>query len=280
MVDDWLDQGRLIAPFGAADPTGAAFYLCRPMGLAPTAAARPFTGWAIGIFAVALALRLAHLWQLRASPFLEVTLGDSATYDAWARSLAAGNWLGDEVFFQAPLYPYFLGALYATLGDGQLLVRGVQCVLSALGCALVAQAGALLFSRGAGIAAGLLLATYAPSIFLDALLQKSVLDLLFVALALSTGVPHLKVETHFLHSLRGDVPFRQAVEHVDERLGGSNAIELMIDTKTPGGVYEPLCDWIREWYETGLAAYVSLSEHRPEFIENLDRPELCAKGGP
>ncbi|MEN8161573.1 MAG: tetratricopeptide repeat protein [Myxococcota bacterium] len=147
-------------------------------------APRPFTRWAVGIFVLALAVRLAHLWQLRASPFLEVMLGDSATYDAWARTLAAGNWLGDEVFFQAPLYPYFLGTLYATLGDAQLLVRGVQCVLSALACALVAQAGALLFSRGAGIAAGLLLATYAPSIFLDALLQKSVLDLAFVALTL------------------------------------------------------------------------------------------------
>ncbi len=145
---------------------------------------RSFTGWAVGIFLVALALRLVHLWQLRASPFLEVMLGDSATYDAWARTLAAGDWMGDEVFFQAPLYPYFLGTLYATVGDAPLLVRGVQCALSALACALVAQAGALLFSRGAGIAAGLVLASYAPSIFLDALLQKSFLDLLFVSLAL------------------------------------------------------------------------------------------------
>jgi tetratricopeptide (TPR) repeat protein len=145
---------------------------------------RSFTGWAIAIFAGALALRLVHLWQLRNSPFLEVILGDSATYDAWARTIAAGNWMGDEVFFQAPLYPYFLATLYATLGDGQLLVRGVQCVFSALACALVASAGARLFSRGAGIAAGVLLATYAPSIFLDALLQKSVFDLLFVACVL------------------------------------------------------------------------------------------------
>jgi tetratricopeptide (TPR) repeat protein len=150
----------------------------------PDGVPRPFARWAVGIFLVALTLRLVHLWQLRTSPFLEVVLGDSATYDAWARTIAAGNWMGDEVFFQAPLYPYFLGTLYATLGDGQLLVRGVQCGLSALACALVASAGALLFSRGAGIAAGLLLATYAPSIFLDALLQKSVLDLLFVACAL------------------------------------------------------------------------------------------------
>jgi tetratricopeptide (TPR) repeat protein len=146
--------------------------------------AKGFGRWALAVFAVALALRWLHLAALRSSPFLDVRLGDAATYDKWARTLAAGDWIGSEVFFQAPLYPYFLGVVYATLGDGPLLVRGVQCVLSALGCALVASAAASLFSRGAGIAAGLLLATYAPSIFLDALLQKSVLDFFLLGVAI------------------------------------------------------------------------------------------------
>ena len=45
IVDDWLDRGRLIAPFGAADPTGAAYYLCKPSGLPLTAAARRAERW-------------------------------------------------------------------------------------------------------------------------------------------------------------------------------------------------------------------------------------------
>ena len=45
VVDDWLDKGRLIAPFGAADPTGAAYYLCKPTDLTPTAAARHAERW-------------------------------------------------------------------------------------------------------------------------------------------------------------------------------------------------------------------------------------------
>lgn len=44
-VDDWLDRGRLIAPFGAADPTGAAYYLCKPAGLPISAAARRLERW-------------------------------------------------------------------------------------------------------------------------------------------------------------------------------------------------------------------------------------------
>ncbi len=45
VVDDWLESGRLIAPFGAADPTGAAYYLCKASELPLTAAARHVERW-------------------------------------------------------------------------------------------------------------------------------------------------------------------------------------------------------------------------------------------
>ena len=45
VVDDWLHKGRLIAPFGAAGPTGAAYYLCKPAELPLTAAARRVERW-------------------------------------------------------------------------------------------------------------------------------------------------------------------------------------------------------------------------------------------
>jgi DNA-binding transcriptional LysR family regulator len=45
MVDDRLARGTLIAPFGAGDPTGAAYYLCRPSDVPPTAVARRLERW-------------------------------------------------------------------------------------------------------------------------------------------------------------------------------------------------------------------------------------------
>lgn len=45
LVDDRLARGTLIAPFGSGDPTGAAYYLCRPDDLAPGAAARRLARW-------------------------------------------------------------------------------------------------------------------------------------------------------------------------------------------------------------------------------------------
>jgi tetratricopeptide (TPR) repeat protein len=132
---------------------------------------------AIGIFGLALAIRALHLWQIRGAVFFELKMGDARAFDVWARQIAAGDWLGDAVFYQAPLYPYFLGTIYALLGDDPMVVRGCQAILGAFSCALLALAGRRFFSRSAGIAAGLILACYAPAIFADGLIQKSALGL-------------------------------------------------------------------------------------------------------
>ena len=140
--------------------------------------------FALAIFGVALLIRLVHVWQLRRSPFFTLLMGDSRGYDEWAQRIAAGDWIGREVFYQAPLYPYLLGVIYAVAGRHLLLVRIIQALIGSASCAFLALAAARLFSRRAGIAAGLLLALYAPAIFFDGLLQKSVLDVFFVCLAL------------------------------------------------------------------------------------------------
>jgi LysR family glycine cleavage system transcriptional activator len=45
LVDDRLARGTLVAPFGSGDPTGAAYYLCRPSGIAPGAMVRRLMHW-------------------------------------------------------------------------------------------------------------------------------------------------------------------------------------------------------------------------------------------
>ena len=153
---------------------------------ARSAAAGVHFGWATAsaIFAIALAVRLVHLWQIRQAPFFTILMGDSRAYDEWAREIAQGDWLGHEVFYQAPLYPYLLGTFYAIAGRDLLMVRVGQAVIGSLSCVLLGLAGCRLFSRQAGVIAGLGLALYAPAIFFDALVQKSVLDAFFVCLAI------------------------------------------------------------------------------------------------
>ncbi len=143
-------------------------------------------GWgaACAIFAVALAARLVHTWQIRDAPFFTVLIGDSRAYDEWARRIAGGEWVGRDVFYQAPLYPYLLGAFYSIAGRDLFAVRIAQAILGSLSCVLLGLAGWRLFSKKVGIIAGLGLALYAPAIFADALVQKSVLDTLFVCVTL------------------------------------------------------------------------------------------------
>lgn len=145
---------------------------------------QPFVWASTGIFVLALGIRLWHLAQLRVAPFFDLRLGDAKAYDSWARRIAAGDWWGEGVFYQAPLYPYFLGGVYATIGDDPMRVRIIQAILGAIACVLIAHAARRLFSNAAGIAAGLLLALYAPAIFFDAILGKSGLDLLLLCLSL------------------------------------------------------------------------------------------------
>jgi tetratricopeptide (TPR) repeat protein/4-amino-4-deoxy-L-arabinose transferase-like glycosyltransferase len=142
-------------------------------------------GWpAALIFFVALSVRLIHVWQIRRAPFFTVLVGDSRAYDEWAQEIARGDWMGHAVFYQAPLYPYFLGAIYSIAGRHLLVVRVCQAVVGSVSCTLLGLAGWRFFSRPAGLAAGLMLALYAPAIFFDSLVQKSLLDVFFICLML------------------------------------------------------------------------------------------------
>lgn len=130
----------------------------------------------VAVYAVAVVLRLWCLMDFRQVPFSTVLVVDSAAYDSWATRIASGHWTDVHPFYQAPLYPYFLAVLYSLFGHNLVWVRIVQCMIGAGGAVLMAVAGRILYSATAGLAAGLVLALYAPAIFFDCLIQKSVLD--------------------------------------------------------------------------------------------------------
>lgn len=132
------------------------------------------------VWLVALMARLLYLWQIRQAPVFTLLMGDGASYDAWARQIANGDWLGKGVFYQAPLYPYFLGVVYVLFGTNLVVVRGIQIVIGATSCVLLAYAGRSFFSRTTGLLAAFILALYPTAIFFDCSIQKSVLDLFFI----------------------------------------------------------------------------------------------------
>ena len=166
-------SGRRAASKGRASDPGASVF-----------AGRQRLKWALVIFAVAFGLRGLYLIQIQSIPLFYHLAGDGRTYDEWAQRIASGDWLGSGVFYQAPLYPYFLAFWQTLFGHNLWVIRMIQAVLGSVSCVLIYFAGEKLFSRAIGIAAGLLLAFYAPAIFYDVLIEKSVLDVLLLTLLL------------------------------------------------------------------------------------------------
>jgi hypothetical protein len=136
--------------------------------------------------AVALALRLIHLWLLvRADPLLIEPVVDAAAYHQWAVDILADP-VGDTVFFQSPLYPYFVAAWYGIFGASWVGVAAVQAVLGASSAVLAALVVRQIAPQrpGAALVAAWLMALYQPLIYYDALLLKVELTNVFVLLVL------------------------------------------------------------------------------------------------
>ncbi len=144
----------------------------------------PVLRGALPIFALALGVRLVHLLSITDIGFFEVPLSDAAVYVERARSIVAGDWLGDERFVHAPSYAWFLALSAAVTNDLVWSPRVVQILLGSVSCCLIAALGARMFDRTVGLIAGVLVALHPAAVFHDALIQKTTLSLFFAALAL------------------------------------------------------------------------------------------------
>jgi Flp pilus assembly protein TadD len=137
------------------------------------------------VAAIALGLRLAHQYAMLDTPFSTVLIGDAQAYDAWARRIAAGDWMGAETFYQSPLYPYFLACLYAASDGSVHVARVVQACLGAAACVLLGLAGRTWFGDRAGLIAACGLALFPWAMFAEGLIQKSALDAFLMSAVLA-----------------------------------------------------------------------------------------------
>jgi tetratricopeptide (TPR) repeat protein len=149
------------------------------------------------VIGIAAAVRLLYLLALRASPFFAVPVVDAETYSQMAQAIAAGDLRGgDTVYWQAPLYPYFLGLLTA-LHLGPLGVRLVQFGLGAASAGMLVALGARIGGPRVGLIAGLGAAFYGPFLFFEGrLLAPALIVFLNTAgllmLERARGVPGLR----------------------------------------------------------------------------------------
>ena len=128
--------------------------------------------WSICL--LALALRVLYILDVSDQPLFAHLVVDQLSYDEWAVEIAAGAWIGDDVFYQDPFYPYFLAVIYSIFGRSLGLVYLIQSALSAFSCLLVFGIGRRAFGdERVGLLAALFWALYEVDFFYQAQILKT-----------------------------------------------------------------------------------------------------------
>ncbi|MHC4662662.1 MAG: glycosyltransferase family 39 protein [Planctomycetota bacterium] len=130
------------------------------------------------LFFLAFLIRLVYLFELSASPVFEILFVDSERYFEWGRNLAENSFTEDRVFYQEPLYPYFLAAFFKIFGVGHFGPRFLQIILGSLNAVLLFLIGERLFNRRVGLVAGIIASFYRMFVFYDAMFLKTFLSIL------------------------------------------------------------------------------------------------------
>ncbi len=161
------------------------------------------------LFALAVVVRLVYGLQIRHAPIPELWRGpqtDMFFFVAWAKIIAAGDWLtdralhpyfswqqlvgtpedwnawyGGKTFHQAPAYPYLLAVLIKLAGPSLWWLYALQSLGSALTVVLVASIGRRMFSARVGLLAGAMAAVYGPLVFYDFVVLRTSLTVLSAA---------------------------------------------------------------------------------------------------
>jgi 4-amino-4-deoxy-L-arabinose transferase-like glycosyltransferase len=171
----------------------------------PAAAAEPaprYAGPVLGlILAASLALGVVAVMQFRSSPYFNYPIIDERSLVEWARAIAGGAIVGDRVFYQDPLYPYLLAAVFRLGGENFLLVRLLQVVMGVASVGAVYVLGARIGGARCGLAGAAALALYRGLYFFELQLLKETLVILLSALACVLGAETVKAPERWRRSL-------------------------------------------------------------------------------
>jgi len=121
----------------------------------------------IAIFILAFSLRFIYLNHLKSSPLFDSPIMDGEYHDEWAMRIAQGDWIGEEVFFRAPLYPYFLAIVYRIFGHSYYVSRLIQFIMGSISCVFVYLIGKRVFNGRVGLIASLTTSFYGVFIYFE-----------------------------------------------------------------------------------------------------------------
>jgi 4-amino-4-deoxy-L-arabinose transferase-like glycosyltransferase len=145
---------------------------------------------ALGIFALAVGLRLLHLWVLRARypELVDHPVGDAAHYHQWAKDILAGAGLANRTYFMHPVLPIFAAVVYFLTGPVPVAVAIAECLLAGMGIVLWWKVLQRYLQPREALLAVVLMAIYRPLVLQSSFLETAELAMFFLALALYAAV--------------------------------------------------------------------------------------------
>ncbi|MBN1522397.1 MAG: glycosyltransferase family 39 protein, partial [Candidatus Aureabacteria bacterium] len=154
------------------------------------------------LFILSFALRLGYIFEMRGHPsFLRLGRGlDSYHFHEEAEKISSGDTLlKEKEFYQAPLYSYFLAAVYSAFNKNLQAARVCQAFLSSLGVLLVFLLAFQYSQRKtASFFSAIVWAFYGPSLFYDGLILKTSFILFQIFLLMIFIYPFIVKDTRGL----------------------------------------------------------------------------------
>jgi 4-amino-4-deoxy-L-arabinose transferase-like glycosyltransferase len=118
------------------------------------------------------------------SPYYDSPSMDSAVYVNWANLINQEGWLGKNVFYWAPLYPYLLSIIFRIFPHSLLATYIIQLIMGLCSVYLIYLIGRRIYSERAGLVAAGLSLLYSPFTFFETKILPTVTSIFLTLLFL------------------------------------------------------------------------------------------------
>jgi len=146
----------------------------------------------VTVFATAITMRLVYIAFFARTEIWGAMMVDAELYDNWGMRIAGGDWIGTKIFYDPPLYAYFLGVIYKIFGHEYIWLRVIQAIIGSVHAVLIFYMAGRILDRRADLPAGLIAVFYKPFVFYDALVMKAFLSSTMVDAGLLTFLIAMK----------------------------------------------------------------------------------------
>jgi Tfp pilus assembly protein PilF/4-amino-4-deoxy-L-arabinose transferase-like glycosyltransferase len=101
------------------------------------------------------------------NPYYNIVSMDSAVYLNWAQVILEEGWLGTEIFYRAPFYPYLLSIIFWFAPNNLLAVYIMQLGMGICSVVLIYSIGKRIYCERAGLIAAGFSLVYSPLTFFE-----------------------------------------------------------------------------------------------------------------